>query len=53
MRDFYPSISEELLEKALNYASQFIDISPEDRKILLQSRKSTLHSKGEAWTKKG
>ena len=53
IENFYPSISEELLEKALNYASQFVDISPEDRKIILQSRKSTLYSKGEAWTKKG
>ena len=50
---FNPSILEEPLEKALNYASQYIDISPEDMKIILESRKSTLHSKGEAWTKKG
>ena len=30
VENFYPSITEELLEKALTYASQFVDISPED-----------------------
>ena len=45
IESFYPSISEELLGKALDYASQFVDISPEDRKIIFQSRKATLHSK--------
>ena len=32
--DFYPSISEQLLTKALDYASQFTHISPQDRHII-------------------
>ena len=53
VENFYPSITVELLEKALEYASQFVDISPEDREVIFQSKKSTLYSKGQAWTKKG
>ena len=53
MENFYPSISEELLEKAINYAMQFDDISQKEREIIFQSKKSSLHSKDQAWTKKG
>ena len=53
VENFYPSITLELIEKALAYASQFVDITPEDREVILQSKKSTLYSKGQAWTKKG
>ena len=34
--DFYPSISEELLNAALDFAKDFIEISDEDRKIIKQ-----------------
>ena len=50
---FYPSISEELLIKALNWASQFTLISDEDRKVIFSSSKSFLYHKGEPWVKKG
>ena len=53
VENFYPSISEELLEKAIDYAMQFDDISQEEREVIFQSKKSSLHSKGQAWTKKG
>ena len=49
---FYPSISQELLELALDWAKQFIDISDEERNIILQARKSLLVFDGSHWTKK-
>ena len=51
--DFYPSISEELLNAALDFAKDFIEISDEDRKIIIQARKSLLISKETQWIKKG
>ena len=36
--DFYPSITEKLLKKALEYAKQYIHISDEDQKIIFQAR---------------
>ena len=41
--DFYPSISEQLLMKALDYASQFITISQQDRHIITHAKKSLLY----------
>ena len=38
--DFYPSISEQLLLKALDYASQFTTISQQDRHIITQAKTS-------------
>ena len=51
--DFYASISEDLLEQSLDFASNFINISDEDRKIIHQARKSLLFSKKTPWMKKG
>ena len=50
--DFYPSIYETLLNKALDYASEFVDISDEDREIILQARKTYLFHQETPWTKK-
>ncbi len=50
--DFYPSISEELLEKAINFAKQKTPVSDQDIEIILHSRKSLLFAKGKIWTKK-
>ena len=47
--DFYPSISEELLMKAINYAKGF---SQDDLGIIMHARKSLLFDKGTAWSKK-
>jgi glutaredoxin-related protein len=45
--DFYPSISENLLSQALNYASQFIEISQQQIfNIIMHSRKSLLFNEG-------
>ena len=50
--DFYPSISENLLSQALNYASQFIEISQQEINIIMHSRKSLLFNEGKPWCKR-
>ena len=49
---FYPSISESLLSKALDWASKFVRISNKDRNIILQARKSIVFYDGRYWMKK-
>ena len=46
---FYPSITEELLEKALEYAANYVEISNEERDIINQARKSYLFSQQTPW----
>ena len=50
--NFYPSISEELLTKALDYASQFTTITQQDRHIIIHTKRSLLYHKDSPWTKK-
>jgi len=50
--NFYPSITEHLLSKALSFASHFASIPTEHQEIILHSKKSILISNGEQWTKK-
>ena len=50
---FYPSISRELLMKALNFAKTHVAITTEDINIILHSRKSFLYYQGNPWVKKG
>ena len=50
--NFYPSISEDLLNKSLNWAEQFIGISESDRKAIFEARKSLLYFDGSFWSKK-
>ena len=50
--DFYPSISEALLNDALNYAKQFIAISDDDREIIMHARKFLLFDSNTPWIKK-
>ena len=50
---YYPSITEELLRKAIEYASKYTPISEEEKEILFHSSKSLLYHKGEVWRKKG
>ena len=51
--DFYPSISEELLGKALEFAKKIVSISDSDMKIIMNSRKSLLFDENSIWCKKG
>ena len=38
--DFYPSISEELLKQALTFASQYDEITKNEKHIIIQAKKS-------------
>ena len=54
--EFYPSITEELLDKALDFAEQHTEISEQTRNIVKQSRQALLFTQDEkgnktAWTK--
>ena len=49
--DFYPSISEKLLNDALAFARQFVEITDEEINIINHCRKSLLFNKDSAWTK--
>ena len=51
--DFYPSITETLLRKALEFAGQFTRISKQDIEIITHARKSMLFGLGKEWIKKG
>ena len=50
---FYPSISEELLDKAISWAKNLEPITNEEIKIIKHARKSFLFHKRECWVKKG
>ena len=50
--DFYPSITEDLLLKALEWAETFVDISDQDRKIIFTAKNSLLYSESQPWKKK-
>ena len=41
-----------MLTKALDFASEYVDISGEDREIILHARKTFLFSNGTPWNKK-
>ena len=51
--DFYVSISEDVLNASLDFATDFIEISDEDRRIINQARKSFLINNRTPWIKKG
>ena len=50
--EFYPSISEDLLLRAIRFAKGHVEISDEEVNIILHSRKSLLFSKDRVWAKK-
>ena len=51
--EFYPSITKDLLDRSLDFASGFIPISQKDKEIIFNSRKSMLFGQGREWIKKG
>ena len=51
--EFYPSISEELLMKALDYGKKFTNISTQELQIIMHSKRSLLFENDVAWVKKG
>ena len=50
--EFYPSISEKLLECALDFAANYVTISDDDRNIILQAKQSLLFNNGNPWQKR-
>ena len=52
VKAMYPSISEELVEKALEFAKEYTKITEEDVQIIKHSRKTFLYSNDQVWIKK-
>ena len=50
--EFYPSITEALLKRALDFASEHVDISANERQAVINSKHSLLFSKGQPWEKR-
>ena len=50
--EFYPSITEALLEEALAFASGFVEIQDDEKAIIMHARKSLLFKDGKTWMKK-
>ena len=52
IKDFYPSIQEELLNKGLRFAQEYIDITSKDTEIICHALKSLLFDEKDTWMKK-
>lgn len=50
--EFYPSITETILDNAISFAKTHINISDKDLRIIKHCRKSLLYHANEAWKKK-
>ena len=50
--EFYPTITEDVLKKALEWASQFVDISEQEKEIIIKAKKSLLFNSGQAYVKR-
>ncbi len=50
--EFNPTISQELLMKALDYASKFATITDQDREIVLHAKRSMLYHQNSPWMKR-
>ena len=50
--EFYPSISEALLNRALDFASEHLNISACERQTIINSKHSLLFSEGHPWEKR-
>ena len=51
MCDICQSITEELLDRALDFASDYIDIKTDERMIIKHTKKTTLYSNNMLWRK--
>ena len=50
---YYSSITPTLMEKKLDWAMAYVDVTPQQRKIIHQACQSFLYSEGMPWVKKG
>ena len=51
--DYYPSITSDLLDEALNWAAGWCPISQDDRELFHHTKNSLLWHEGSTWVKKG
>ena len=51
--EFYPSITEKVLKNAINFAKQYVKITDEEVKIILDTKKALIFTNGQPWIKKG
>ena len=52
IENFYPSISEDLLKRAVSWAENLATISEEDKEIIFACKESVLYSGGTPWVKR-
>ena len=52
IQEFYPSISEDLLQKAITFAKSFVQIESEDFEVIFHARKSLLYNNNKLWIRK-
>ena len=52
IKEFYPSIKEQLLKEASDFANSYINILKNDKKIINHARKSLLFNKQQTWIRK-
>ena len=50
--EFYPSITEEILDKAISFAKQHVEITDDHLRIIKHCRKSLLFNNNDSWRKK-
>ena len=50
--EFYPTITEDLLRRALDFVSNYVTISAEDRRIIIHSKQSLLFNDETPWDKR-
>ena len=53
IKDFYPSIKETLLNKAIQFAKEHVAITRNEVEVIFHARKSVLYNDGEPWMKEG
>ena len=52
IKDFYPTITQELITKSLKFAGEQVQISNDDRKVIYHAGKFLLFNEGGTWMKK-
>ena len=53
IENYYPSITQEIMNKALDWAATFVNITEEERVIIMKSKQSFLFIGDTPWVKKG
>ena len=51
--DYYPSVTADLLDQAINWASGLVQISEDDKALFHHTKNSLLFHNGSTWVKKG